>query len=92
MEKITDILFCEVETENGQELGRVFEIRSEGDPDHGLANSSRSIDYLLCGDVALLQRLGFREKDLTEVSTDRIKEFRDGKIIVSEEAADASDV
>ena len=86
MEKITDILFSEVETENGKLLGRVFEIRSDGDPDHGVINTSRTLDYMLCGQTGLLQRLGFRERELICVPLSEIKEFTDGKIIVSEGA------
>jgi hypothetical protein len=86
MEKITDILFCEVETEDGKSLGRVFEIRSEGEPDQGTTNNSRSLDYMLCGPPGLLQRLGFKERELICVPLSEIKVFGDGKIIVREGA------
>jgi sporulation protein YlmC with PRC-barrel domain len=84
MEKITDILFCEVQTETGKKLGRVFDIRSEGEPDHGVTNRSRDLDFMLCGESGLFQRLGFKEKELICVPFSEIKEFGDGKIIVSE--------
>ena len=87
MEKITDILFSEVETENRKLLGRVFEIRSEGDPDHGVRNTSRTLDYMLCGETGLLERLGFKERELVCVPFSEVKEFGDGKIIVSDDAA-----
>ena len=86
MEKITDILFSEVETESGKKLGRVFEIRSEGDPDHGISNRSRNLDYFLCGERGLLERLGFKERRMTCVPISEIREYAVGKIIVREGA------
>jgi hypothetical protein len=86
MEKITDILFSEVETESGKKLGRVFEIRSEGDPDHGISNDSRNLDYFLCGEGGLLERLGFKERQMTCIPVSEIREFAEGKIIVRDEA------
>ena len=86
MEKITDILFSEVETESGRKLGRVFEIRSEGDSDHGLSYPSRNLDYFLCGESGLFERLGFKERQLTCVPISEITEYAEAKIIVREGA------
>jgi hypothetical protein len=86
MEKITDILFSEVETEAGEKLGRVFEIRSVGEPDHGIVTDSRELNFLLCGERGLLERLGFRETSLTEVPLLSVLEFCEGKIIVRDDS------
>ena len=86
MEKITDILFCSVETESGKQLGRVFELRSEGDPDHGIMNQLRDLDYFLCGESGLLERLGFNKRQITCIPVSGIKEYAEGKIVVREGA------
>jgi len=44
MEKITDILLAKVEDKNGAKYGRVFELRSDGDPEHGITSENITID------------------------------------------------
>jgi hypothetical protein len=82
MEKITDILFSKVEDENGRSFGRVFELRSDGDPEHGEVSKSRSIDTLLCGTTGLLQQFGFDARNVSVFDWDSIVEIKPGKIIV----------
>jgi len=82
MEKITDILFSKVEDENGRSFGRVLELRSDGDPEHGEVSKSRSIDTLLCGTTGLLQQFGFDARNVSVFDWDSIVEIKPGKIIV----------
>jgi hypothetical protein len=62
----------------------VFEIRSVGEPDHGIVTDSRELNFLLCGERGLLERLGFRETSLTAVPFTAIKEFCEGRIVVTD--------
>jgi len=83
MEKITDILFAEVETENGKKLGRVFDIRSAGEPEHGFSHDARDASVLLYGTRGLLEMLGFKETDLDGVSWDDIVKIENRKIVIA---------
>jgi sporulation protein YlmC with PRC-barrel domain len=83
IEKITDILFCEIETEDGVKLGRVFDVRSEGEPEHGFPNKERKISELLYGMRSFLETLGFKETELERVAWSEIVKIEDGIIIVA---------
>jgi hypothetical protein len=87
MEKITDILFSAVVTEGGEELGRVFEVRSAGEPEHGLVERSRSVTEILYGKRAFLEMLGLKQTSLESISTDAIKKTEPGKIVISDQDA-----
>ena len=82
MEKITDILLAEVEDENGKKYGRVFELRSDGDPEHGITNRDRRINALLCGSSGMLEELGFRPRNISTIQWDEIVEIKKNKIII----------
>jgi hypothetical protein len=82
MEKITDIIFSEVEDEDGRSYGRVFELRSEGDPEYGVVSKSRAIDALLCGTTGLLQQFGFDARNVSVFDWNSIVDIKAGKIIV----------
>jgi hypothetical protein len=82
MEKITDILFSEVEDESGRKYGRVFELRSDGDPEHGEVSPSRQISKFLCGTTGLLQEFGFDHSSVTTVEWAEIVERKPRKIII----------
>ena len=84
MEKITDILFAEVETANGKKLGRVFDIRSAVEPEHGCSHDERDASVLLYGTRGLLEMLGFKETELDGVSWDDIIKIEDRKIVIAE--------
>ena len=84
MEKITDILFAEIETEDGKKLGRVFDIRSAGEPEHGFSHDERDASVLLYGTRGLLEMLGFKETELDGVSWDDIIKIEDRKIVIAE--------
>ena len=89
MEKITDILFAEIETENGKKLGRVFDIRSAGEPEHGFAHDERDASVLLYGTRGLLEMLGFKETRLDGVSWDDIIKIEDRKIVIVKHKTEA---
>ena len=82
MEKITDILLAEVEDENGRKYGRVFELRSEGDAEHGITSKSRAITALLCGTSGWLEELGFRPRNTSTIQWSEVVGIRNRKIII----------
>lgn len=84
IKKITDILFAEVETESGKKLGRVFDVRSTGEPEHSFPNEAREIGELLYGARGFWEVLGFKETRLESVAWSKVVKFEDGKIIVAE--------
>ena len=84
MDKITDILLAKVEDENGAKYGRVFELRSDGEPEHGITSESRKITALLCGTSGFLEELGFRPRNITTVPWEAIVDIKRGKIIIRE--------
>jgi hypothetical protein len=85
MEKITDLLLTKVETKGGKSLGRVFEIRCSGEPEHGFTNESREISEFLCGTSGLLEMLGLKKTVLESVSWSAVQKIEDGKIIVDDD-------
>ena len=82
MEKISDILLAEVEDEDGKKYGRVFELRSDGDPEHGVTSESRSVTALLCGTSGWLEELGFRPRNISTIHWDEIIKIGKKKIII----------
>ena len=82
MEKITDILFCEVENEDGKNLGHVFEFRSAGDPEHGEFARERKVTEILYGKRALLESLGLKAPIIKSFDMSRVKKIQRGKIII----------
>jgi len=84
MEKITQLLFCEVVTHDGEHLGRVFDIRCYGELEHGIANQERTVGELLYGTRGLLELIGFRTTSFQSVAWQAVRGIKDGKIIVDE--------
>jgi hypothetical protein len=82
MEKITDILLAEVEDENGRKYGRVFELRSDGDPEHGITTDVREITSLLCGTSGWLEELGFRPRSVSTIQWSEVVDVKKKKIII----------
>ena len=82
MEKITDMLLCQVVNESGENLGRVFELRSAGEPEHGLHAHQRKITEILYGKRAFLETLGLKDTELACVSMDEVIGIEPGRIIV----------
>jgi hypothetical protein len=85
MEKLTDILLAEIETDDARKLGRVCDIRSAGEPEHGFTHDERDVSVLLYGTSGLLEMLGFKRPKLKGISFGAIQRIVDGKIIVAGE-------
>jgi sporulation protein YlmC with PRC-barrel domain len=84
MKKITDLKHLKIYTEDGKPLGRVFDLRSPGLPDHGLNHKERIIGELVYGKLGLLESLGLRQAKATTVNWDRVVEIKDGRITVND--------
>jgi hypothetical protein len=82
MEKITQLLFCEVVSQDGERLGRVFDVRCYGEPEHGIVNQERTVCELLYCRRGLLELIGLRTTSLQRVAWTSVRRFEDGKIIV----------
>ena len=82
MEKITDILFSEVEDESGRKYGRVFELRSDGDPESGETSDSRRITAFLCGTTGILQQFGFDHRNVSTIDWSQIVDIKPSKVII----------
>ena len=82
MEKITDILFSEVETESGDRLGRLYDLRCEGEPEFGIPNEDRTVTELIYGTTGLWEVLGLKKLDRKSVSWKAVKSIEPGRIVV----------
>jgi hypothetical protein len=82
MEKITGILFSEVEDERGNKLCRVYVVRSNGEPECGFPNSRRTMDEILCGSPGILEVLGFKKIRPRGIPWDAVRRIEPGKVIV----------
>lgn len=91
MEKITDILYSEVITESGYKLGRVFDMRSAGEPEHGFPNKEREITELLYGERSFWEMLGFKKLPLQSIKWSDVKRIEEGKIIVADDRKEAGE-
>jgi sporulation protein YlmC with PRC-barrel domain len=82
LKKVSEFQYARVETEDGEFLGHVFDLRSPSAPEHGDTRASRVVGELVYGKRGLLARLGFRKARATTVAWESVKEIRGGKIIV----------
>ena len=82
MEKITDLLGAEVLNEEGMYLGRVLDLRCEGEPEHGLRNDNRPVTELLYGKNGPLQFLGLRRAQVNIIPWTAVKKFAQLRVIV----------
>jgi hypothetical protein len=90
IKKITEILFAQVETENGEKLGHVFELRSKGEPEHGITNKERQISEILYGTTGFWESLGIKEPQLKSIPWSAVRRVGGGKIIVDENSIKGS--
>ena len=84
MKRVSEFQMMRVETEGGRLLGHVFDLRSRGEPEHGLTHDKRVVSELVYGKLGLLARLGLTQARATTVAWESVKEIRNGKIIVDE--------
>ena len=82
MKRVSEFQMMRVETEDGRLLGHIFDLRSPGEPEHGLTHDKRVVNELVYGKLGLLARLGLTQARATTVAWESVKEIRDGKIIV----------
>jgi sporulation protein YlmC with PRC-barrel domain len=81
--KLSEFQYAEVVREDGTFLGHVFDLRSLGEPEHGITHDARAVDELVYGRMGLFARLGLDEADATTLPWSAVKEMRDGVIVVS---------
>ncbi|PYT01616.1 MAG: hypothetical protein DMF63_01860 [Acidobacteria bacterium] len=82
MEKISQILWKKVVNEEGMYLGRVLDLRSAGDPEHGIPHDDRVVTELAYGRNGLLQFLGLRQADVKIVPWTAVKQFSRGQVVL----------
>jgi hypothetical protein len=84
MEKVTELLLCELVSRTGVKLGRVYELRCPGEPEHGIPNRGRVVRELFFGTRGLLEVLGLRETRINSVPWSAVRDVRDGTITIDE--------
>jgi hypothetical protein len=82
MEKITDILMARVFSEDGEYLGRVFDVRSPGEPEHGEPNTTRVVGELLYARRGLLELLGLRKTKVRTAAWKSVKKLDRKGIVI----------
>ena len=82
MEKITEILLAEVVDEAGRSYGRVFELRSDGEPEHRIVSNRREITALLCGTSGWLEELGFRSRNVSTIQWSEVIDVKKKKVVI----------
>jgi sporulation protein YlmC with PRC-barrel domain len=90
MEKITDLQLLKIVTEDGRHLGHVFDLRSQGVPEHGLSSKERIITEIVYGTIGLWERLGLKQSKTKTLAWQAVIAIKDRKIIVANEVAKES--
>ena len=88
MQKITDLLFAELESDKGKRLGHLFDIRSHGDAEHGIKVKERTTDEIVYGTAGLWEMLGLKKPEVKTIPWSAVKKIEPGKIIVAGEFSD----
>jgi hypothetical protein len=92
MEKVTEILFAQVFNEDGEYLGRVFDLRCHGEPEHGASKKERFVSEVLYGKRSLLHMLGFKKSFVQSVAWASVRTLDYKKIVIGREGVtDARD-
>lgn len=86
--KLSELQYAEVWREDGTFLGHVFDLRSRGEPEHGITHDSRAVEELVYGRMGLFARLGLDEADATTLPWSAVREIRGGVIIVGDDVGD----
>jgi sporulation protein YlmC with PRC-barrel domain len=82
MKKITELQHLEIYSKSGAYMGRVFDLRSSGLPEHGITSSAREIDEIVYGTVGLFERLGLRQSKAETVDWSSVLEIDEKRIVV----------
>ncbi|HZS08729.1 MAG TPA: hypothetical protein VFD58_28095 [Blastocatellia bacterium] len=83
--KLTELLTMKVVTAEGKHLGRVVDLRCEGEPEHGESRPERVVSELIYGEAGWLEQLGFRAVRERGVAWSSVIAIEDRKIIVAQE-------
>jgi sporulation protein YlmC with PRC-barrel domain len=84
MEKVSELLRANVVTASGKYCGRVIEVRSAGEPEHGASNNDRQITELVCGRQGLLESMGLRRAIVRVVPWQSVKRIEHATIVVDD--------
>ena len=82
MEKITELLSAEVVNASGKRLGFVVDLRSEGEPEHGVTNKSRRITEIVYTSRRVLWFFGSQSADLNIVPWTSVKKYSRKRIVI----------
>ena len=82
MKRITELQHLKVYATSGKYMGRLFDLRSAGLPEHGATSSARVIDQIVYGRVGLWERLGIKQSQATTVDWASVVEIDDERIVV----------
>jgi sporulation protein YlmC with PRC-barrel domain len=82
MEKITEILLAQVFNEDGEYLGRVFDLRCQGAPEHGASKKERVVSEVLYGKRSFLEVLGFKKSVVQNVAWESVKTFDYKRVVI----------
>ncbi|HKP46402.1 MAG TPA: hypothetical protein VJT50_07370 [Pyrinomonadaceae bacterium] len=82
MEKVTEILGARVFTEDGAYLGRVVELRSAGEPEHGEPNKTRELSDLVVARTSVAELIDLKKTKALVIPWKSVKTFKDKKIVL----------
>lgn len=82
MKRITELQHLKIYSKSGEYMGRVFDLRSAGLPEHGTTSSARVIDQIVYGTVGLFERLGIRQSKAETVDWASVVEIDEKRIVV----------
>lgn len=73
-----------IETESGRKLGHVFDIRSDGEPEHGIVVKERSLDHIVYGTRGFWESVGLKKTKPDLLPWSAVKSIENGKMIVED--------
>jgi sporulation protein YlmC with PRC-barrel domain len=85
MMTLLDLLSARVLTRDGTDVGRVFDIRCAGEPEHGLTNEEREATWLIYGRHGWMELFGFKKTEGRHLPWERVVKIEPGKIFIDEE-------
>ena len=88
MRKITELLSLELESDMGKKLGRVYDIRSHGEAEHGIKLKERAVDEIVYGTAGLWEVLGLKKPEVRTIPWSAVLKIEPRKIIVAGEFPD----
>jgi sporulation protein YlmC with PRC-barrel domain len=80
--RFSELLRMEVVDRDGKHLGRVVDLRSAGEPEHGDSRAARPVTELIYGKAGWLERLGFRAVEERRASWASVVAIENGTIVI----------